>query len=55
MAEAAELVKCESSDSNYSGDSSLESDELDEVIEVNMTQVFLFQSETISGSASLTL
>ena len=41
MAEAAELVECESSDSNYSGDSSLESDELDEVIEVNMAQVSL--------------
>lgn len=52
MAEATELVEFES---NYSGDSSLESDELDEAIEVNMTKLFLFQPEPISASASLTL
>ena len=34
MAEAAELVECKSSDSNYLGDLSYESDELDEVIEM---------------------
>ena len=33
---------------NYSGDSSLESDELDEVIEVHTTQIFVFQPEHVT-------